>query len=208
MLFAHTAPGVSFRPGAKCVVAHALAHKERYIMKGELENGEDGWDSNPQSFRLATRVSQLAYHPRRGIVSYIIRYYFNPCGTGSHLYTANTNTLRSVHRNKDLLALVGLATPLLPCIPHLYLDYITLLVICQALFLCQVLLVTEKDLTKFSSKEIERSNGFEPHLPDCGVEPLLHQQNWVCYRLSLAPLLYPYCITTWVICQGVFTFFY
>ena len=30
-----------------------------------------------------------------GIVSYIIRYYFNPCSTGSHLYPANTNTLRS-----------------------------------------------------------------------------------------------------------------
>ena len=60
---------------------------------------------------------------------------------------------------------------------------------------------------KFSSKEIERSSGFEPHLPDCGVEPLLHQQNWVCYRLSLAPLLYPYCITTWAVCQGVFLFF-
>jgi hypothetical protein len=81
----------------------------------------------------------------------------------------------------------------------LCLDYITLLVICQALFYflwCQVLLITEKDLTKFSSKEIERSSGFEPHLPDCGVEPLLRQQNWVSYRLSLAPLLYPYCITT------------
>ena len=56
-------------------------------------------------------------------------------------------------------------------------------------------------LTRTSLKEIERSSGFEPHLPKCGVEPLLHQQNWVCYRLSLAPLLYPYCITTWAICQ-------
>jgi hypothetical protein len=42
-----------------------------------------------------------------GIVSHIIRYCFNPCGTGSHLYTANANTLRSVRWVKDLLALVG-----------------------------------------------------------------------------------------------------
>ena len=63
-------------------------------------------------------------------------------------------------------------------------------------------------LTRTSLKEIERSSGFEPHLPKCGVEPLLHQQNWVCYRLSLAPLLYLYCITTWVVCQGVFYIFF
>ena len=60
-----------------------------------------------------------------GIVSYIIRYYFNPCGTGPHLYSANTNTLRSVHRNKDLLALVGthifvvaLPSPFVPLLYH------------------------------------------------------------------------------------------
>jgi len=44
-----------------------------------------------------------------GIVSYIIRYYFNPCGTGSHLYSANTNTLRSDRGAKVLLTLVGLS---------------------------------------------------------------------------------------------------
>lgn len=43
-----------------------------------------------------------------GVVSYIIRYYFNPCGTGSHLYSANTNTLRSDRGAEVLLALVGI----------------------------------------------------------------------------------------------------
>lgn len=68
------------------------------------------------------------------IVSHIIPYYFNSWGTGSHLYTANANTLRSVHRNKDLLALVGTHISWLPCPPLLYLDYITNLAICQDLF--------------------------------------------------------------------------
>jgi hypothetical protein len=45
-----------------------------------------------------------------GIVSYIIRYYFNPCGTGSHLYSANTNTLRSrTLSSRTYPTLVGLA---------------------------------------------------------------------------------------------------
>ena len=44
-----------------------------------------------------------------GIVSCIIPYYFNPWGTGSHLYPANTNTLRSGHRVEVLPTLVGLS---------------------------------------------------------------------------------------------------
>ena len=69
-----------------------------------------------------------------GIVSYIIRYYFNPCGTGSHLYSANTNTLRSDRWAKVLLALVGTHISWSPHPPLLYLDYITNLAICQDLF--------------------------------------------------------------------------
>ena len=69
-----------------------------------------------------------------GIVSHIIRYYFNPCGTGSHLYTANANTLRSVHRNKDLLALMGTHISWSPRPPLLCLNYITNSAICQDLF--------------------------------------------------------------------------
>ena len=77
-----------------------------------------------------------AHHTKReewGIVSCIIRYYFNPCGTGSHLYTANTNTLRSVHWVKDLLALVGTHLSWSPCPPLLYPYYITSLMTCQPL---------------------------------------------------------------------------
>jgi hypothetical protein len=66
-----------------------------------------------------------------GIVSHIIRYYFNPCGTGSHLYSANTNTLRSDHWVKVLQSLVGHPLIGLPYPPLLYLDYITNLAICQ-----------------------------------------------------------------------------
>ena len=53
-----------------------------------------------------------------GIVSYIIRYYFNPCGTGSHLYPANTNTLRSrTLSSRSYATLVGLGVSPLPCFP-------------------------------------------------------------------------------------------
>ena len=41
------------------------------------------------------------------IVSHIIPYYFNSWGTGSHLYPANANTLRSGHQAKVLRTLVG-----------------------------------------------------------------------------------------------------
>ena len=50
-----------------------------------------------------------------GIVSHIIRYYFNPCGAGSHLYTANANTLRSASSGRSYIALVGF--PVLGCLP-------------------------------------------------------------------------------------------
>lgn len=70
-----------------------------------------------------------------GIVSYIIRYYFNPCGTGSHLYTANTNTLRSAHWVEDLLALVGTHISWSPHPPLLYPYCITTQGICQEGFL-------------------------------------------------------------------------
>jgi hypothetical protein len=80
-----------------------------------------------------------------GIVSHIIPYCFNPWGTGSHLYTANANTLRSVHRNKDLLALVGTHLSWSPCPPLLCFHYSTHSAICQALF-CQVLYFSEKIL--------------------------------------------------------------
>ena len=79
------------------------------------------------------------------IVSHIIPYYFNSWGTGSHLYTANANTLRSAHWVKVLLALVGTHISWSPCPPLLCFYYSTLLAICQALF-CQVLYFSEKIL--------------------------------------------------------------
>ena len=69
-----------------------------------------------------------------GIVSYIIRYYFNPCGTGSHLYSANTNTLRSGHRVEVLLTLVGLPFSRLPYPRLLYPYCITTWAVCQEVF--------------------------------------------------------------------------
>ena len=69
-----------------------------------------------------------------GIVSYIIRYYFNPCGTGSHLYSANTNTLRSDRGVKVLQSLVGHPLIGLPYPPLLYPYCITFLWICQGVF--------------------------------------------------------------------------
>ena len=61
---------------------------------------------------------------------------FQPARSGSHLYSAPLHPVRSrTLSSRSYSPLVGLATPLLPCIPHLYLDYTTLLAVCQALFL-------------------------------------------------------------------------
>ena len=66
-----------------------------------------------------------------GIVSCIIPYCFNPWGTGSHLYPANTNTLRSGHRVEVLLTLVGLPFSRLPYPLLLYPYCITTWGVCQ-----------------------------------------------------------------------------
>ena len=60
---------------------------------------------------------------------------FQPARSGSHLYSAPLYPVRSVHRNKVLLALVG--TPVIgsPCPPLLYSYYITDLSVCQEFFL-------------------------------------------------------------------------
>jgi len=77
---------------------------------------------------------QPAQRKEVACVSCVSATFFQPVRSGSHLYTANRNTLRSGHRELDLLALVG--TPLWGCRSlTLYLDYITLKVICQAFFL-------------------------------------------------------------------------
>ena len=116
-------------------------------------------------------------------------------GSGSHLYTANLHTLRSVHRVEVLLALVGTHISWSPHPPLLCFHYSTLLAICQALF-CQVLYFSEKILNENLVKR-----GW------AGVT--ISQLTWS-YRLNLSDLfsfpslLYPYCITTWVICQEVF----
>ena len=69
-----------------------------------------------------------------GIVTYIIRYYFNTCGTGLHLYPANTNTLRSGHRVKGLTDSRGSFPLGLPCPRLLYPYCITTWEICQEVF--------------------------------------------------------------------------
>ena len=52
-------------------------------------------------------LTQKGEYEDRGIVSCVIPYYFNRRGTGSHLYTAHTNTVRSGHWESVLLAHVG-----------------------------------------------------------------------------------------------------
>ena len=60
---------------------------------------------------------------------------FSLGGSGSHLYSAHTNTVRSrTLSSRSYSPLVGLATPLLPCIPHLHPYYITRMGICQEVF--------------------------------------------------------------------------
>lgn len=66
-------------------------------------------------------------------VSCVSATFFQPVRSGSHLYTANRNTLRSVHWELDLLALVG--TPLWGCRSlTLCFYYSTLNWICQEVF--------------------------------------------------------------------------
>ena len=67
-------------------------------------------------------------------------------GSGSHLYTANLHTLRSVHWVEVLLALVGTHISWSPHPPLLCFHYTTHCGICQALF-CQSLYFSEKPLT-------------------------------------------------------------
>ena len=91
---------------------------------------EKFWSGKPSDlgdFSSQTLFTKKAILPEPlgvGIVSCIIPYYFNPWGTGSHLYSANTNTLRSGHWVEVLLTLVGLpslgvALPS-PFVPLLY----------------------------------------------------------------------------------------
>ena len=56
-------------------------------------------------------------------------------GSGSHLYSANLHTLRSrTLSSRTYPTLVGLATLLLPCFPHLHPYYSTRMGICQGVF--------------------------------------------------------------------------
>ena len=141
-----------------------------------------------------------------GIVSYIIRYYFNPCGTGSHLYSANTNTLRSVHWVKVLLALVGTHTRGRLALPF------CILIISQTLrfvktffnfFWLKVGLEPTSRPILFTDSTINISpqmGELESNEWDQPWDALPHLLNTIC-------VLYPYCITTQAICQGVFSLF-
>ena len=101
---------------------------------------------------MCATTAHTAQKRGMGIVSHIIRYCFNPCGTGSHLYTANANTLRSVHRNKDLLALVGTHTR-----GRLALPFCTLIVSQLGRFVKGFF---KKSLKKFVGCLTERGSGF------------------------------------------------
>ena len=60
---------------------------------------------------------------------------FQPARSGSHLYSAPLHPVRSrTLSSRSYSPLVGLATPLLPCIPHLHPYYITRMGICQEVF--------------------------------------------------------------------------
>ena len=61
---------------------------------------------------------------------------FQPARSGSHLYSAPLHPVRSrTLSSRSYSPLVGLATPLLPCFPHLHPYYITRMGICQEVFL-------------------------------------------------------------------------
>ena len=60
---------------------------------------------------------------------------FQPARSGSHLYSAPLHPVRSrTLSSRSYSPLVGLATPLLPCFPHLHPYYITRMGICQEVF--------------------------------------------------------------------------
>ena len=85
-------------------------------MVGEMGADPTTPEGNGFTDRRVCRFSVLSC--KVGIVSCIIRYYFNPCGTGSHLYPANTNTLRSrTLSSRSYTTLVGLGFSPSPCFP-------------------------------------------------------------------------------------------
>ena len=124
------------------------------------------------------------------IVSRIIPYYFNSWGTGSHLYTANANTLRSVHWVKVLLALVGTHISWSPHPPLLCFYYSTYSAICQALFFAKSYIFTRRYLARTSSKEV---GGFEP--PSVPPKFVMRSRTALHPGANQGLLLYPYCIT-------------
>ena len=96
----------------------------------------EGLHLGVSGFTLSVRANGLP--PQNGemaFVSCISPTLFQPVGSGSHLYSAHTNTVRSGHRVEGLTDSRGSFPLGLPCPRLLCLDYITLLVICQALFL-------------------------------------------------------------------------
>ena len=73
--------------------------------------------------------------PRWLVVVEISATLFQPARSGSHLYSAPLHPVRSrTLSSRSYSPLVGLATPLLPCFPHLHPYYITRMGICQEVF--------------------------------------------------------------------------
>lgn len=93
--------------------------------------------------RLSARVVALYRGCPVAFVSCVSSTFFQPARSGSHLYTANRNTLRSVHRVEVLLALVGTHLSWSPHPPLLCFHYTTLCGICQALFLSSLIFFRE-----------------------------------------------------------------
>ena len=139
-------------------------------------------DSNPH-FNFSPHLGDTLTCSPMGLafVSCVSSTFFQPARSGSHLYSAHRNTMRSGHGAEVLLTLVGLS-----------------LWDCLALSFCTLIVSHFKGFVK-RFFELFRSVG-----RFCFTSPN-YALGRGCSLLSAS--LHPYCITTWVICQEVFQTF-
>ena len=113
-----------------------------------------------------------------------------PCGTGSHLYTANANTLRSrTLSSRSNTTLVGLAFGF--CLASLiYILIIAHIRLFVKYFFAKSYIFPRRYLARTSSKE---ASGLEP--PSVSPKFVMRSRTALHPGASQGLLLYPYCIT-------------
>ena len=118
---------VCSHPLCTCIIPHLDSVVKRYF--------ELFFQGRRACYYLPIReVKSFLRLEKVAFVSCVSPTFFQPAGSGSHLYPAHRNTVRSDHGAEVLLALVGTHFSWSPCPPLLYPYCITTWEICQELF--------------------------------------------------------------------------